>query len=99
MKKNYEKIELNMLSLLQKLKPLLIECRESDIQKLMEERTNSVQELIGHGEYGVALENLLSLIVEDDIPVSHDISERIRSLANEMKMELDELKFLIVQED
>ncbi len=99
MKRNFEKIELNMLSLVQELRPLLTGDRESDVQELMDDHVNDVQDLIEHGEYGVALENLLSLIVEDDIPVSREISERIKSLADAMKMDLDDFKFLIIQKD
>lgn len=59
--------------------------------KLPDSQLTILREFIQHGEPGLALETLCSHLVEDDIPVTHEIYSEMKRADDCMNLQIPEL--------
>lgn len=75
---DYQKIEKNFSALIISLS-----------KKFTSEEINEIEEFIDHGEYGLALDTVIDIIMEEDKEVSNDDLSIIVKLSNIMNLETD----------
>lgn len=80
---NYEEIEEFLSKLISLLEPI---CTQIEIKE--------IQDFIDVGEYGLALETAIYIIIEEKKQISKNIFELINKLANKMSIDYDILKQL-----
>ena len=60
------------------------------IEKLKEEDSQEILEYLDHNEWGIAFENLVSIILSERIQINEHIFNELIDLGNDMEIELND---------
>lgn len=76
------------------IKKIIEFLEENKNLNLENEKIEEIKDLVNHNEIGIALENVCSLLYENDVKLDNDTKSIIVFLEKSMNMNIEEIKYL-----